>query len=106
MNIRSYFWEDVKDGIVGVLKGVAVVVCAIAVFLTAIVLVAAGMQKLMDTVNGPNAKPVLEIVYTDLNYTVLRDTETNVLYAKTGGEMTPLINSDGTLKLYEGVDVP
>lgn len=87
------------------LKGIVITVGIIAAFLALLALLVGGAQKMMNVGNGTDAKPVLEIVYYDLGYTVFRDTETNVMYAKAGREMTPMFNSDGTLKLYEGVDI-
>ncbi len=81
-----------------VLKTIGVAVLAFFVAVTFLLLIGFGTEG----ANGPDAYDPLKILEVHMNYTLYRDTETNVLYVRMGKEMEALLNQDGTLRLYEG----
>lgn len=57
-----------------------------------------------EKIKSPNSKLCdFEVVETNFYVAILVDKNTNVLYYWIQGDsMTPIYNSDGTVKLYEG----
>ncbi len=57
-----------------------------------------------ETIKSPNSKFCdFEVVETNFYGAILVDKNTNVLYYWIQGDsMTPIYNSDGTVKLYDG----